>query len=236
MLQRLREEGNGNGWKTVVENGKERERNEESLLICDHFMHSSIEKERRLLDEKRVKWIARRMEMITKETKERFQGEMGVEYRVNKQAAEKKPAAKLSEKIEKQLVWEQWVMELMLLYEVMEWERLFWNKLKALLDQIGHDRVEVKERLTREWRADCWKRLNPQKHAAEKRLADKNVLDFVSQRWASSINRFFDGVEHLNSISLREDIMQERRYPLYVSRPRIENELGGIEFRLKRGF
>jgi hypothetical protein len=84
-----REEENGDDWKTVVENGKEAERNEESLLISDYFMHSSIDRERRLLDENRVKWLARRMEMITEETKERFQGERGVEYRVNKQAAKK---------------------------------------------------------------------------------------------------------------------------------------------------
>jgi hypothetical protein len=83
-LQRLREEENGDNWKMVVENGKEEEQDEESLLICDYFMHSSIDRERRCLDEKRVKWIARRMEMITRETKERFLGKMGVEYRVNK--------------------------------------------------------------------------------------------------------------------------------------------------------
>jgi hypothetical protein len=66
-LQRLRvirEENNGDGCEKVVENGKKKERDEGSLLICDYFMHSSIERERRLLDEKRVKWIARRMEMI----------------------------------------------------------------------------------------------------------------------------------------------------------------------------
>jgi hypothetical protein len=49
-----REEENGDNWKTVVENGKEAERNEESLLICDYFMHSSIDRERRLLDDKHV--------------------------------------------------------------------------------------------------------------------------------------------------------------------------------------
>ena len=53
-------------------------------------MHPSIERERQLLDEKRVKWNARRMEMITKEMKEGFQGEVRVEYRVDKQAIEKK--------------------------------------------------------------------------------------------------------------------------------------------------
>ena len=93
-LQRLREEGNI--WKSVVEKGKEMERNEESLLLCDYFMHSSIDRERRSLDEKRVKWIVRRVEMVTKETKERFLGIKEVEYRVDKQAVEKRPATEIT--------------------------------------------------------------------------------------------------------------------------------------------
>ena len=244
-LQRLREEGYGDGWESVVEKGKEKERNEESLLICDYFEHSSIERERRLLDEKRVKWIARRMKMITKETKERFQGMKGVEYRVDGQAAEKKPATKLPGAVEQQLLGEQVMMELLLLYEVTEWEQLFWNKLKALLDKIGNDRVEVKERLTREWRADCWKRLTSQMHAAENRLADlkdynKDILDSVIERWASSIRRFFEGDESPTSISLKEHIQSridqhERLFPLYEIRQRMENEMEDIEFRLQRG-
>ena len=41
----------------------------------------------------------------------------------------------------------------MLLYEIKEWEQLFWNKFKAFRDrdQIGSDRVQENERLTREW-------------------------------------------------------------------------------------
>jgi len=82
-LQRFRGR-NGDGWKTAAaKHGKEdsEERNEEPLSICGYFLHPSIERERRLLDEKRVKWVTRGMEMITKETKERFQGKTGVEKR-----------------------------------------------------------------------------------------------------------------------------------------------------------
>ena len=75
----------GNG-ETVVVKEREEERTE-GLVASDYFMHSSIERERRLLDEKRGKWIARRMEMIANET-ERELG-MRVEYRVNKQAVER---------------------------------------------------------------------------------------------------------------------------------------------------
>ena len=142
------------------------------------------------------------------------------------------------------------MMELLLLYEVMEWEKLFWNKLKDLLDNISNDRLGgVKERLTREWRADCWKRLNPQMHAAEKRFPDINdysvaIRNFVGKRWASYmyISQFFEGVENpnLNSISLWKEIQfridrHERRYPQYEICPRLEYEMENIKFRLKCG-
>ena len=230
-LQRLREEGNI--WKSVVEKGKEMERNEESLLLCDYFMQPSIDRERRSLDEKRVKWIVRRVEMVTKETKERFLGIKEVEYRVDKQAVEKRPATESPNDIEWQLLEEQWLMEMLLLYEVNQWERLFWNKLKAILDQIENDRVEVKGRLTREWRADCWRRLNIQMHAAQKRLTDdKGYVGLLSDQWASSISRFFEGAENPNSISLRREIESqidehELLYPRHASeiRLRIEYEM-----------
>ena len=256
-LQRLREE-NGDDWKTVAEKGKEEERSEESLFIRDYFTYPSIERERRLLDEKRLKWIARRMEMITKETKERFQGE--AEYRVNKQAVEKKHETKSPEEIEQMLIREQCLMELLLLHEVMGWEQLFWNKFEAFLDAIGNDRVEEKERLTREWRANCWKRLNPQMHAAQKRMAvldtmKGNVwsldflggrvwfLNFFDKQWASSISQLIEGVEILpNPTSLsnfREDIeylISGNGVPLNEeTRLRMENEIEDTEFRLKRG-
>ncbi|KAF8805288.1 hypothetical protein BYT27DRAFT_7193008, partial [Phlegmacium glaucopus] len=250
-LRRLREEKNGDDWKAVVEKGKEKERNEESLLICDYFKHSSIERQRGLLDEDRVNWITRRMEMISKEAKERFEGEMGVEYRVNKQAVEKKPAGDLSKsEMEPLLFREQYFMELLLVYEVKEWEQLFWNKLKDVLDQIGNDRVEEKERLKREWRANCWKRLNPQARAAEKRLADlykRDIWDYpkrhVQSVWASCISQIFESVERPNSMSL--SVLKAENEHIFADEIslqmeneislRMENEIEDTEFRLKRG-
>ena len=250
-LQRLREE-NGNDWERVVAIGKEEEQNEESSSICDYFMHSSIERERRLLDEKRVKWNARRVEMITKETKEMFEGKMGVEYRVDKQAVGKKPATQLPYEIEELLLRERYFMDLLLLYEVNEWEWLFWNKFNTFLDQIGSGRVEEKERLTREWRANCWKRLNPQMHAAQKKWAElvkdndlfvKRLAERLGNRWGSSISQLFGGHEKPNSISLsnlREEVERitfRSRFDREVHEIhlRIEKEIEDIEFRLKRG-
>jgi hypothetical protein len=152
-------------------------------------------------------------------------------------------ATKSPEKIERLLLRERCVMELLLLYEVVEWEQLFWNRFEVFLDQIRVDRVEVKERLTRGWRADCWKRLNPQMHAAQKRLADFDrdyIFGTVGRQWASSIRQIFEGVENPNPISLSEvrRIIEispiSDRFDDEIGL-RIENEIEDIEFRLKRG-
>ena len=233
-LHRLRE---GNG-ETVVEKEREEEQTEESLA-SDYFMHSSIERQRRLLDEKRGKWIARRMEMIAKETKERLLG-IGVEYRIDMQAVEKMPATKSLEEVKEMLDREQYYMELLLVWEVREWEQRFWNKFKAFLVEIGKYRVEETERLTREWRANCWKRLKPQMHAALKRMADVGYseyndlfLKFLGEQWALSISQRFEGVDNPD-ISL----LSELRIGVEVDemRLRIEKEIEDTEFRLERGF
>ena len=235
-----------NPWTMKVENTPERlseavdkegrdsekERTDKSLA-SDYFMYSSIERQRRLLDEGRGKWIARRMEMITKETKERLLG-MGVEYRGNTLGT--KSPEEVNEMVDK----ERCVMELLLIYEVREWERRFWKKFEAFRDQIDGDRKEEKRRLTREWRANCWKRLDIQKHAALKRIADLDITDkdHLLEEWESSIRLLSEGVENPNPISLcnlRREIGDgdgdgEREMHL-----RMENEMEDIEFRLKRG-
>ena len=203
-LYRLR----GRNGEAVAVKGREEERTYE-LVASDYFMHSSIERQRRLLDERRGEWIARRMEMIAKETKERLLG-TGVEFRVDKQAVEnlKKPATISLEDV---LGKEQYFMELLLVCEVREWEKLFWIKFKAFLVKIGKYRLEEKERLAREWRANCWRRLNPQMDAALKRLAnvddmeDKDLfLESLGRQWALSISLLFDGADNRNIISLSE--------------------------------
>ena len=227
-LQRLRE---GND-EAVVEKGREEERSYE-LVVSDYFTHSSIERERQLLDEERVKWIARRMGMIVEE-KERLLG-TGVEYRVDKQAVEKQPI-KTPEEVKEMLGYEQWAMELLLVCEVKEWEQLFWNKFKSFLDQISKYRVGETERLTREWRVNCWKRLNSQMDAAMERLA--GVDDFrhkdrelkrLREEWASCIRQFFEGGKP-HGITLPE---LRRRFG---DKDRIQIEIEDAEFCLKRGF
>ena len=226
-LHRLRE---GN-CKAVVGKRGEGERTEESL-ISDYFVHSMIERERRLLDEKLGKWIARRMDMIAKETKERLLG-TGVEYRVDKQAVEKKPATKSPREVNEMLGQEQYYMERLLVCEVKEWEKLFWSKFKAFLVKIGNDRVGETERLTREWKANCWKRLNPQMDAALKRMANFEDIDLELEllrlQWELSVNQFFEEVEDPDLVTLPELRVQIR------DTDRMQIEIKDAEFRLKRG-
>ena len=233
-LQKLIEEENGDDWKRVVEKGRVEEQNEESLRICDYFNHASIEKDRRLLDERLVKWKARRMETITVEMKEMFQGKIGVEYRVDKQVVEKKPATKSPVDIKRMLCLEHYLMELLLLYEVKEWELLFWTKLKRLLEQFNPE--EVKERLKREWKGNSWKRLNTLMHATQKRWANidkEGWYQDLGKRWASSIVQVFEGVEQ-NPISLSE-LRPEPVHGEDETRRRMEKEIEDTKFRLKRG-
>ena len=58
------------------------------------------------------------------------------------------------------------------------------------------------ERLTREWKANYWKRLHIQMHAALKRMADVDDLEDDSysedlgNQWASLISELSGGVEN----------------------------------------
>ena len=102
------------------------------------------------------------------------------------------------------------------------------------------DRVEEKERLTREWRANSWKRLNPQMHAAQKRLADFQVdntidknwfLELLDGPWAPSISQLFEGVEKGVAIpnELREEMEPLNRME-HETRLRIEKEVEDTGF------
>ena len=132
---------------------------------------------------------------------------------------------------------ERYYMELLLLNEVREWETLFWSKFKLVLDKIDNDRVEEKERLTREWKANCWKRLNTQRHAALKRTADVDndwIVKNLGYNWASLVSELYDGVYNPNRVSLT-NFREWAGYKDEEIRLRLENEIEDIDFRLKRG-
>ena len=239
-LHRLRE---GN-CEAVVENGREEERTYE-LVVSDYFMHSSIERQRRLLDEGCGWWIARRMKMIAKEMKERLLG-TGVEYRDDKQAVEKQPSIETPEEVKEMLGQEQFDMELLLVWEVKEWEQLFWIKFKFFLVEIGKYREGERERLTREWRLNCWKRLHTQMDAAMERMADVDdfkvkdrELEELIDEWASCIRQFFEGVENQFGITLPKLRIRiggvRRLIKDKDSSDHMQIEIEDAKFRLKHG-
>jgi hypothetical protein len=98
----------------------------------------------------------------------------------------------------------------------------------------GNDRVEEKKRLMREWRANCWKRHNPQMDAAQKRLADLTkefyYLENLREGWVSSISQIFGGVEKTNSMSL-SNLRNWIEQGYDEVRLRIKKEIDDTEFR-----
>ena len=134
------------------------------------------------------------------------------------------------------LGYEQWAMELLLVCEVKEWEQLFWNKFKSFLVQMSKYRVGETERLTREWRLNCWKRLNSQMDATLKRMADvddfkyKNLsLGELGEQWEICIRQLFGG-EKTYGITL-----PKLRGRIRDDEDRMQIEVEDTEFRLKRG-
>ena len=94
--------------------------------------------------------------------------------------------------------------------------------------------------MTREWRVNCWKRLNSQMHAAEKRIVhlEKDrywFLEFLWKRWASTISQLFEGVEKPNSISLSELRNEMEQWEVDEIHLRMEKEIEDTKSRLKLG-
>ena len=129
---------------------------------------------------------------------------------------------------------EQWAMELLLVSEVKEWEQFFWIKFKSFLVQISKYRGGETERLTREWKLNCWKRLNTQRDAALKRMADFEVKDWKLEsfhdEWASCIRQSFEGVGNPDGITLPKLRRRE-----FGDKHRMQIEIEDAEFRLNRG-
>ena len=100
------------------------------------------------------------------------------------------------------------------------------------------------ERLTREWRADCWRRLNLQMRAAMKRMADVDMenkdsnLEYLGEKWELSISRLFEGVEKPDTISLStlRRLIENGDDDDEEMLLRMEKEIEDTKFRLKRGY
>jgi hypothetical protein len=71
--------------------------------------------------------------------------------------------------VEEGLIYERFLMERLLVHEVEAWEGLVWHRVKEFMGR--HDVPESgKEQLMREWRGNCWKRLDTNIHAVDARM------------------------------------------------------------------
>jgi hypothetical protein len=94
-------------------------------------------------------------------------------------------------------------MEILLVYEVERWEEQLWERRKQFV--VGSPE---KQRLTREWRANCWQRLDASVRAMDARMdaakttTDSKEFDFsrewqnthtlIRRAWQAVLERFIE--------------------------------------------
>ena len=153
----------------------------------------------------RGKWVENYMAFVIRETRERFVGAKTMVRRVDgealansEQVSGKQRATsgaqgfasdslaqeedRESERVEMLLLDEWHSVEKLLVYEVEIWEAQLWDRTKKF---VGGYNVLEEERLVREWRANCWKRLDANTRAMDARIdaADTKTNEKTSEQW-----------------------------------------------------
>ena len=219
-----------------------------------------------MLYTRRGKWVESYMRWVMRETRERFEGRETVR-RVDGDTCAAlfagEPDAKVVDgELEKLLIDEWRLMELLLVYEVESWEEQLWERRRLFVGGSPE-----KERLTREWRANCWKRLDANILAMDARMdaakttANSNEFDLswnarndIQQAWRALVDRFMGRDTYSPSMPLQrliEDIGEITKprtwWPnnslnveVFVKQPkemlsRSRRELQDIEERLTQG-
>ena len=174
----------------------------------------------------RGNWVEHYMTLVIGETRERFEGQATVRRVDGEPGGGKENAmdgdlfASQSnamvddgerQEMEHQLIDERRWMEMLLVYEVERWEEQLWERRRLF---VGNSRE--KERLAREWRANCWKRLDAGIRAMDARMDAakptstansieyhiwwiwKDMHDDIQQAWQDLVERF---MEHETSSS-----------------------------------
>ena len=140
-----------------------------------------------MLSTRRGKWVENYMALVMRETRERFEGLRTV---VDEDTGGGKGKAvsdavvdSEQEKMEELLIDEWHLMEVLLVYEVERWEEQLWRRRECFVGGSPE-----KQRLTMEWRGNCWKRLDANIRAMDARMdtaktsANGNEFD-VSWKW-----------------------------------------------------
>jgi hypothetical protein len=147
----------------------------------------------------RGNWVERYMSLVMRETKERCDGQGTVRRLDRDTIGGKKKAkggrrfasdsdAKEREGITEWLLIDEWRwMEILLVYELERWEEQLWERRKGF---VGAYSAQEKQRLAREWRGNCWKRLDATIRAMDARIdaagpkANSNEHDInISGKW-----------------------------------------------------
>lgn len=173
-------------------------------LDCQYLELGRLEKFRRSLDAPFRDWIEHYMRWVILETRRIIKNEKleKLEFERVESEIERRTSARndgseereVIENVETDLVEilfidERFHMEKLLVYEVERWEFQLQDKMKNLLDTLGRDKVLEKKRLEKEWRANCWKRLNTDICAMEARMnmakmgLDARTKGETTRRW-----------------------------------------------------
>jgi hypothetical protein len=136
-------------WRSTVERGQTTEVNgsqpsfERDRL---YFEHGPIEEMRQSLDVARGQWIDMYMELVTRETRDSLEGEATGVWRADGEPAEKKTLVgeealgddeDWKAVVENGLIFERYLMEKLLVFEVEAWEGLVWNRVKEARRQYS---------------------------------------------------------------------------------------------------
>ena len=168
----------GRTWALTVERGRLME-TEETQPTSErdrvYLEHGWIESDRRTFDLTRGRWIDMYMDLVIAQTRDEDEltaalGRVDGEPAANERAFVGKKAFGSDALTLAGLDHERFLMEMLLVYEVEVWEeQLVWNRVKEFMDRDDVPKSET-ERLTREWRGNCWKRLNTNLRAMDARM------------------------------------------------------------------
>jgi hypothetical protein len=143
--------------------------------------------------------------------------------------------------------WER--MEMLLVYEADKWEGQLWDATRGF---ICSDEVQEKERVEREWKANCWKRLDANIRAMDARMeaaqanakvASNNLsrewrdaLERIQRTWRRVIGRFnsFHRSRDLSRFDPERFTQDDATRSIYPHLSQLSNQRDKIEDRLRK--
>jgi hypothetical protein len=168
-----------------------------------YLEHGWTERKRQSLDRARGQWIEHYMELVTREARDYLESDTTAVRRVDGGQTENGRVAggkvlrheeglnsnMALNVVEEGLIEERFLMEKLLVYEVEAWE----ERVRNLVEEfMGRSDVPEsgKERLTREWRGNCWKRLDTNIRAMDARMerAKAEISALPSNKLQSTLN------------------------------------------------